>query len=98
LAELKKDDTKSIKLFNDVLPHLADLNYIYNKATVDAKHTFLKGIFWGGFTKEKIGGRTALLNPMFKKNSLQIETLLRVEKIGKLDNSSGFPFCTRDGT
>lgn len=69
-----------MQLLNRVLPRLSDLNYIYNKAPLDIKQTFLKGIFWGGFTKEKVGGRTALLNPMFEENSALVEGLLTVEK------------------
>ena len=80
LVDLKKDDDKLFTLYNAILPRLSDLNYLYNKATVDAKQAFLKRIFWGGFTKEKIGGRTGLLNPMVEENSLQVEALLRVEK------------------
>jgi len=79
------------------LAHLADLNLIYDKGDVEGKQSFLKGIFFGGFTKEKIGGRTGMINPMFYQNSLKISTLLRVNKMRKPEFSSGFPSCTRKG-
>ena len=96
MAELKREDGQSIELYNHITPYLTDLQMIFNKADIPDKHSFLKGIFWGGFTKEKIGGRTGLLNPMFEANSLKIGHLLRVEKMGKPENSSGFPSCTPD--
>ncbi len=98
MNELSKDDNKSRELFNTTLPYLSDLNYIYNEASVDGKQDFLKGIFWGGFTKENIGGRTELINPMFYANSLNISTLLRVKNVGKPENNMGFPACTSGGT
>lgn len=94
MNELTKDDTATRELYNTYLPYLADLNWIFNQAEVDGKQDFLKGIFWGGFTKEKIGGRTDLINPMFYENSLKINELLRVKNKGKLDGGSSFPTCT----
>ena len=95
MAELTKDDSKTRELYETHLPYLADLNWIYNQAGVDGKQDFLKGIFWGGFTKENIGGRTELINPMFYANSLNISTLLRVKNVGKPENNSGSPTCTQ---
>ena len=97
MNELTKDDTATRVLYNTYLPYLADLNWIFNQAEVDGKQDFLKGIFWGGFTKEKIGGRTDLINPMFYENSLKINELLRVKNKGKLDGGSSFPTCTPNG-
>lgn len=59
---------------------------------------FLSGIFFGGFTKEKEGGRTGMLNPMFGFNSLKINHLIIVDHTKKPENFSGFFICTRDGT
>jgi hypothetical protein len=98
LAELNKDGSKTKKLYDTCLPYLADLNFIYNKGEVDEKQSFLKGIFLGGFTKEKVGGRTAMINPMFIPNSLKISHLLRIDQTKKPDFTSGFPLSTRDGT
>ncbi len=95
LSELQKDGGQQLGLYDKIAPHLNDLGLIYNKADVGHKQTFLKGIFWGGFTKEEVGGRTALLNPLFQPNSLKIGHLLRVEEMKKPDFSSGFPTCTR---
>ena len=97
ILELEKDDSKTRELYDNVLPYLSDLNFIYNKAEdVEEKQSFLKGIFWGGFTKEKIGGRTELINPMFYPNSLKIGELLRVKNVGKSNDIEDFPTCTRD--
>jgi len=99
LDDLNKDDSKTRELYNTVLPYLTDLNWIYNQAEdVEGKQTFLKGIFWGGFTKEKVGGRTALINPIFQQNSLKIGALLKIGNTGKLAGGTSFPTCTRDGT
>lgn len=96
--ELKKDDNDTLKLFKEVLPYLTDLGWIYNKADVVNKQALLKGIFWGGFTKEKVGGRTAFLNPIFLPKVASLEGLLRIEKTGKPENLTGFPVSTQDGT
>ena len=72
-----------------MLPALTDMAVLYKIGEVDEKQAFLKGIFWGGFTKEKVGGRTKVLNPMFEPNIDNISHLLRVEKIGKPENFSG---------
>jgi site-specific DNA recombinase len=99
LSDLKKDSEEGLKLFKSMIPNLTKLQEIYAMAKdVDKKQAFLKGIFWGGFTKEKVGGRTGMINPMFYSNSLKINTLLRVQNEGKPENISGFPFCTRKGT
>lgn len=98
LAELKTDNGNSLKLFDQITPYLTDLERIYKKADVMDKQSFLKGIFFGGFTKEKIGGRTAFLNPLFLPNSTKIEHLLRVDLMKKPDVLSSFPASTRDGT
>lgn len=95
LDDLKRDDSKTRKLYDTVLPYLSDLNWIYNQADVEGKQTFLKGIFWGGFTKEMVGGRTALINPMFHPNSLKIGALLRIGKGESSANSATSPVCTR---
>ena len=98
ITNLKQDDSKSRELYDKVLPHLADLNWIYNGADVGEKQDFLKGIFLGGFTKEKVGGRTEMLNPIFYPNSLKIGGLLRIKNMGKPENNSGFPTCTQRRT
>lgn len=98
IGELESDDRSKIESYNSALPMLTDLVSIYNKASVEQKMGFLKGIFWGGFTKEKIGGRTGILNPMFTQNSLKISTLLRVDKAEKPEINSGFSFCTQEET
>ena len=98
-AELKKVDSEKINFYNEILPHLGDLNWILGVAKeVGDKQAFLNQIFLGGFKKEIKGGRTAFLNPLFHANSLQIEDLLIVDNMKKPDFSSGFPTCTRDGT
>jgi site-specific DNA recombinase len=98
MADLNKNDNETLKRYETYLPYLTDLNLIYNKGNVEGKQSFLKGIFLGGFTKEKIGGRTGMVNPMFYQNSLNISTLLRVSKREKPEFSSGFPYCTQEGT
>lgn len=98
ISDLEKDNDGYWKLFKEVSPAFTDLASVYNLGGVDSKQGLLKGIFWGGFTKEKIGGRTRALNPMFTPNIEKISHLLRVEQIGKPEQNSGFPFSTRDGT
>jgi hypothetical protein len=98
LADLNKNDSETLKRYETYLPYLSDLNLVYGKATVENKQPFLKGIFLGGFTKEKIGGRTDMINPMFYQNALNISTLLRVSKMEKPEFSSGFPTCTQRRT
>lgn len=98
LDELKKDNSKTRELYNTALPYLTDLNWIYNQANIEGKQTFLKGIFLGGFTKEKVGGRTGLLNPMFHHNSLKIGALLRTGGRESSPNLATFPVCTGGGT
>jgi hypothetical protein len=92
--ELSKDDSKEIERYNKLLPYFSDLPALYSVASIDDKQNLLRGIFWGGFTKEKEGARTRTLNPMFAVNHLKIKDLLRVETIKKSENISGFPFCT----
>lgn len=94
LSDLEKDDTKELERYKAIASHLPNLQYLYSIADIPSKQALLKGIFWGGFIKEKEGGRTALLNPMFAENSLKISKLLRVDRIGKPENISGFPFRT----
>ncbi|MGZ3883206.1 MAG: recombinase family protein [Bacteroidia bacterium] len=98
LADLEKNDAKEFERYKMLLPKLTKMDALYEMADIPDKQAFLRGIFWGGFTKEKEGGRTALLNPMFAENSLKISALLKVERIGKPENISGFPFSTRKGT
>ena len=95
--DLKKDDEGTMALYKQILPYLTDLGWIYNKADVLEKQDLLKGIFWGGFTKEKVGGRTAYLNPIFHSKATSVEGLLRVEKTGKPGFDSSFPVSTRKG-
>lgn len=94
IADLERDNSKYWKELNEVLPALCNMPEIYLAGGVDDKQAFLKGIFWGGFTKEKIGGRTRALNPMFERNIEKISHLLRVEQIRKPEQNSGFPFST----
>ncbi|MGE0568224.1 MAG: hypothetical protein AB7O73_09760, partial [Bacteroidia bacterium] len=84
--------------FMQILPHFNNLTSLYNVAEVADKQLFLQGIFWGGFTKEKVGGRTKCLNPIFNVNLNEISHLLKVEEIKKPENISDFPFGTRNGT
>ncbi len=99
LTDMQKDDGKTLDTYNQALPYLTDLGWIYGQAKDAAyKQNLLKGIFLGGFTKEEVGGRTAYLNPMFLPNGLKIGHLLRVDQTKKPDFSSGFPTCTREGT
>ena len=105
-VNLKKSEISNLEYINTndynrylrVLPSLTDLVSIYEVGDVMDKQMFLSGISWGGFTKEKEGGRTGMLNPMFDVNFLKFSNLLRVENIKKPENFSGFPICTRDGT
>lgn len=98
LEDLKKDGSTSIDLVNRYMSYLTDMGWIYDKADVGNKQSFLKGIFLGGFTKEEKGGRTAFLNPMFVPNSSKIGHLLRIEQTKKPDFSSGFLVSTDEGT
>jgi site-specific DNA recombinase len=98
LTELQKDEGETLDLYNHAMPHLTDLDRIYGIADVGYKQRFLNGIFLGGFTKEKQGGRTGFLNPMFHPNSSKIGHLLRVHEMKKPDFSSGFPTCTPGGS
>ena len=98
IVELEKDNREQLDQLKRVLPYLTDMVSIYEPADVDDKQAFLKGIFWGGFTKEKIGGRTKVLNPMFRQNSHRINHLLKVDSIEKPEQNSGFPFSTPDRT
>jgi len=98
IAELEKDSSEELNHFKQLLPAFTSLNSIYYLGGVDDKQSFLKGIFWGGFTKEKVGGRTKLLNPMFEHNLDEIKHLLRVETIKKPEQNSGFPFSTPSRT
>jgi site-specific DNA recombinase len=94
IADLEKDHSEELKQYKQMLPALTDMAVLYKIGEVDDKQAFLKGIFWGGFIKEKVGGRTKVLNPMFEPNIANISHLLRVENIGKPENFSGFPFST----
>lgn len=97
LKELKKDGSETVNLYNNALPYLSDLEWIYRQAKdVESKQSFLKGIFWGGFTKEKTGGRTGLINPMFYENALKIGYLLRVNQKKIQPNMTEFSKSTRD--
>lgn len=98
LADLNKNIGKEWERYKRLLPYLTDLFELYSKAGVDQKQTLLKGIFWGGFIKEKTGIRTKILNPMFDANLLELNNLLTVETTKKPDKISGFPFCTRSET
>jgi site-specific DNA recombinase len=95
IAELEKDSSEELNHYKQILPAFTSLESIYDLGGVDDKQSFLKGIFWGGFTKEKVGGRTKIINPMFEPNLDKISHLLRVENIKKPEQNSGFPFSTR---
>ncbi len=94
ISELEDLNKNDFNKYLEVLPALTDLSAIYEVGDVTDKQMFLSGIFWGGFTKEKVGGRTGMLNPMFDVNYMKISHLIRVEQTKKPENFSGFPFCT----
>jgi site-specific DNA recombinase len=98
IKELSRDNTKQFERLMTVIPYLGDLNKVYEIADVDDKQALLKEIFWGGFTKEKTGGRTKILNPIFEPNRPEINNLLVVEETKKFGNLPNFPDCTREGT
>ena len=95
MAGLNKDGQNTRQLFDDNLPYLTDLNYIYEKGNVKEKQSFLKGIFPGCLTKEDQGFGTPLIHPMFYQNSLQIGALLRIKKEGEPGFYPNSPICTR---
>ena len=98
MRELMKDESETHKLFNDNLKYLSDLNWIYKETDVEGKQALLKGIFPGCLTKEKEGYRTPFITPLFSENCLNINGLLRIEKVGNADFQPDFPTCTRDET
>lgn len=98
MSALEDLNKKDFARYLEVLPALGDLYSIYKVGDVMDKQIFLNGIFWGGFIKEKVGGRTGMLNPMFNVNLEKISHLLRLEQRKKPENFSGFPFSTRKGT
>lgn len=72
------DDLK--KLYDDHLPYLSDLNWIYTKIAPEDKQPFLKGIFPSGLTTIESGYRTAFIESPFSANASQISYILVVEK------------------
>lgn len=99
LETLNRDDQDVRKLFDNYMEYLTDLNFVYEgKCDTPQKQTYLSGILIGGFTKEKVGGRTGMINSMFYANSLQIGHLLRVEKTGMIQSSETFPSVHPEGT
>lgn len=87
-----------LKLFYDNAPYLTKLKFIYEKSPSELKHILLKGIFPGGLTKEKEGGRTDFINPMFYENSLKISNLLRIKTMGEPAISANSPMSSGDGS
>lgn len=98
VSNLEEFNRKDFNRYLEILPALTDLVAIYEAGDVLDKQIFLSGIFLGGFTKEKEGGRTGMLNPIFDVNLENISHLLRVDHKKKPENFSGFPFSTPDRT
>ena len=97
LAELQKDEGHTRKLYQDIIPYLGDLNYIYHLGDLGGKQTMLKGIFPGCLTKEKEGYGTPFIHPMFSANSPNLKGLVRIKKEGEHAFSADSPVCTRSG-
>jgi len=98
LKALKGNDEDVKNHFKLHLPYLTDINWLYEKADIGHKHTLLKSIFLGGLSKEKIGYRTAFLNPFFSLNCPDIKGLEISNKTEKSAELADFSLSTPDGT
>ncbi|MDB5159360.1 MAG: site-specific recombinase, invertase Pin [Mucilaginibacter sp.] len=61
-----------------MLPHLTDLNAVYEKTTLNQKHAFLRGVFKHGLAYSEGAFRTPWITPVLWHN------LLKVNKKGLL--------------
>lgn len=98
MEELQADAQETSNLIDAYMPALTDLSYLYQLAqTVEDKQTFLKGIFPGCLTKEKIGFGTPFIDAMFYQNSLEISNLLRIKKPGDVSKTDKSPVSSGNG-
>ena len=75
-----------------LLPHLTNLPSIYEKANLNQKHAFLKGVFKRGLAFSDGAFRTPWVNPMFQHNLFYINKkgLLFVEQSSEKNETISF--------
>lgn len=97
IVELTKDTDELWELYRQHLPRLTDLYWIYYNAELTMKQELTRKIFPGGLIKEKVGYRTAFLEPTFhhKRNEINLLHVQRLRKEGT--NFEINPLGTRKG-
>jgi hypothetical protein len=78
LSDLKRTESEATLLVNNI-SCFADLCTLYNKAAIEEKQLFLKGIFPAGLITLEKGYRTAFLPSMFASNTLNSLVLLEIK-------------------
>lgn len=96
IAKLSQNNKHLIKLYDENIDYLTDLNYLYNKAPIEDKYGFLRSIFPGCLTALNEGYRIPSINKLVSSNSPSLGALLQVENKRGLHFSEKSPVGVED--